>query len=469
MAISGDYFVLTHVGKADVYFKGSNDKWDNVFEINHSIPLIGKTVAIDGDYIIMGGNKSSDQNYQPIYTFHKTGVNTWEQGDKLIPPEGYYPSMYYSNVCIDLKGNYAITADPGIGHTGENKAYIYYDNAGKWEFDGAVTFKIDYIRDTTRTNFALGVAISKDGTAVVTAPGQHHAPDNPLSENGEGALYFFTDNRYVTPPQPLLKYKFDKIEDGVVNAAPDSKCKVSAKVNGDISVVEDSTFGKVFKFSGNEKSYIESMTKDSSVDKQFSHGFSMTFWYKKTTNDHDQWQSAVHWIQHAKGKFNAGDNVAPQYGPDADFSNPIYELNFAFPATSGDLSSGNYGWIYALLGPVYGDSFRIADWETTSKGFVDNNDWHLVSMVYTNHDEYGWSYSLYIDGQKIHNNWHEGWKNSYGSHNSELFSPKGNIFIGASDIKGRPSDFYKGSMAEISVYDQPLTDGQIRSLYETQE
>ena len=117
------------------------------------------------------------------------------------------------------------------------------------------------------------------------------------------------------------------------------------------------------------------------------------------------------------------------------------------------------------MGPIDNDSFRISNWDAKSHNYLDDNSWHFVTIVYKNHLDYGWTYAVYMDGKQIQTNWHDGWKNSYGDRTT-VFSPKGNSYIGASAIKGYPSDFFKGYLANMSLYDIPITQKQIKTLYE---
>jgi len=193
VAISGDYVVVGAMnadsgfqdsGAAYVFFRneGGTDQWGQQKRLAAEDPDwsdgFGRSVAIDGDYIVVGAPYKSGDYYESgaVYVFyrHKGGENNWGQVKKIEPSD--------PRLLLDFGRDVAIDGDLVLVGAA-NEAHLFGRNQPSADQWGEVKKLVG--SDTVNADdFGNAVSIS-GGTAVV---GAHYRPGG-----GEyrGAAYVF--------------------------------------------------------------------------------------------------------------------------------------------------------------------------------------------------------------------------------------------------------------------------------------
>jgi hypothetical protein len=142
VAISGDYAIAGAFGNDDgggnsgsayIFRRTGTNTWDAGTKILASDAAggdnFGQSVAIDGDYAIVGGHLNDDtgsnSNSGSAYIFRRTGTNTWDTGTKILASDAAESDWFgYS---VGISGDYAISGarfnDDGGSDSGS--AYIF--------------------------------------------------------------------------------------------------------------------------------------------------------------------------------------------------------------------------------------------------------------------------------------------------------------------------------------------------------
>lgn len=137
VAIDGDYAVVgaynasisgTGDGAVYVYHRTGTNTWDAGTRLVSPDPndydAFGISVSISGDYLVVGAYLDDAQglNAGAAYVFRRTGTNTWSAATKLALPGTNTGAKFGTSVAID--GNYIVIGAPEINNTGS--AYVYY-------------------------------------------------------------------------------------------------------------------------------------------------------------------------------------------------------------------------------------------------------------------------------------------------------------------------------------------------------
>ncbi len=187
--VEGDYIVAgayqaTGVGDATnrgaaYIFKKNGDNWDlqqKIFANDGELAdNFGESVVISGDYIVVGA-PNEDFGTGAIYIFHRSG-ETWTQVAKLIENDGNINDSFGRSV--DISGNYIVSGawQNNAPDSNTGAAYVFYNNAGTWEFNTKL------IADDAQIDDALGYSVAISGNYIVA--GSH-------AKNGsKGAAYVF--------------------------------------------------------------------------------------------------------------------------------------------------------------------------------------------------------------------------------------------------------------------------------------
>ena len=216
VAISGDYVIvgatqeshdatggnyLSQAGSAYI-FKNNAGTWSEVQKIvasNRGIgDSFGLSVAISGDYVIVGAGNDLDatggnylQDAGSAYIF-KNNAGTWSEVQNIVASDrGILDFFGYS---VAISGDYAIVGAYYEAHdaTGGNylnkagSAYIFKNNAGTWS-------EVQKIVASDRgqlDNFGNSVAISGD-YAIVGAHWEAHNATGGEIRNKAGSAYIF--------------------------------------------------------------------------------------------------------------------------------------------------------------------------------------------------------------------------------------------------------------------------------------
>jgi hypothetical protein len=235
VAISGDYAIMgaylenldgiSNAGAAYVF--GVSD-WDTGTKITASDKAaddyFGRSVAISGDYAIMGAfgeDPDGITDAGSAYIFHRTGTNTWDAGFKITASDkGASDSFGYS---VAISGDYAIVGafveDPD-GITDAGAAYIFHrTGTNTWDAGFKITASDKAIGD----NFGFSVAISGDYAIV----GAYY--EDPDGLNAAGAAYIFRRTGTNTWDTGFKITASDK--------AADDRFGYSVAISGDYAIV----------------------------------------------------------------------------------------------------------------------------------------------------------------------------------------------------------------------------------------
>ena len=138
----------------------------------------GYSVAVDGDYIIVGAPRDAPKG--SAYIFMRSGTN-WAPQAKLIGTRGPQGNKFGHSVAID--GHYAVVGDPEDEMNGPGSAYVFVRDGTSWSPQANLSGSDPEAFDS------FGQSVAIDGVlAVVGAPG--HSPKEPFSDNG-GVGYIF--------------------------------------------------------------------------------------------------------------------------------------------------------------------------------------------------------------------------------------------------------------------------------------
>ncbi|MGB0386289.1 MAG: FG-GAP repeat protein [Ardenticatenaceae bacterium] len=232
-------------------FERDESGWDEQSELiasdAESKDLFGASVAINGDYALVGAPDADHRN-GAAYIFKRDG-ESWTQQVKLIPnPENKFARRRFGSA-VDISGDYAIVGVPYAGlpnYGGSNAgaAYIFKREGEEW-----LEQKILYASDgAAQDGFAASVAIDGDYAIV-------GAPYNDDNGNNSGSAYIFARNGSDWVPQgdPLT----------ASNAAAEDRFGVVA-ISGDVAIIgapvgnrEQNRAGNAYVFVRNGESWSE--------------------------------------------------------------------------------------------------------------------------------------------------------------------------------------------------------------------
>lgn len=152
VSISGDYLVVgadaedggpgdpdTNAGAAYIFRRTGTNTWDTGTKIV-AVDLqpydnFGQSASISGDYVVVGAYNEDGGAGDPItgagaaYIYHRTGLNSWDAGMKIVAPDAQ--TIDYFGQSVSISGNHAIVGayveDGGLGDplTDAGTAYIY--------------------------------------------------------------------------------------------------------------------------------------------------------------------------------------------------------------------------------------------------------------------------------------------------------------------------------------------------------
>ena len=156
------------------------DRWD----------IFGKSVAIDGNTVIVGSSNDWSEAYEPgaAYIFQDAGAG-WSQVAKLVSEEDPNNSTpgYSFGERVSISGNTAVVGSPYEDTDGKmGAAYVYEDHGAGWTRTARLL--PDEAVSTDRFGWSVGVS---DNTVMVGAPDGIYA-----KKKGEGEEEFPLDSTY---------------------------------------------------------------------------------------------------------------------------------------------------------------------------------------------------------------------------------------------------------------------------------
>lgn len=212
VSISGDYAIvgayweaggtgnpLSYAGAAYIFRRTGLNTWDSGTKLVapdvQAGDYFGNSVSISGDYAVVGATREDGGAGDPLsdagaaYIFHRTGVNVWDSGVKLVAPDAQAGDSF--GVSLSTNGRYAIVGSQnesgGAGNPlpGAGAAYIF-QRTGLNVWDSGV--KITAPDAQAEDHFGSTVSIGLD-YAVVGAPFENGGEGDPLQQ--AGAAYVF--------------------------------------------------------------------------------------------------------------------------------------------------------------------------------------------------------------------------------------------------------------------------------------
>ena len=176
-AIAGDYAIVgaseakrdgIRIGLAYI-FQRSDSTWNEVAKVaagdGADLDNFGASVAISGDYVIVGAAGDDDKGEQSgsAYIFQRSG-GSWTQVAKLTASDGSADDFFGGSVAIS--GDYVIVGAAGHDDKGEQSgsAYIFQRSGGSWIQAAKLTATDGLACD----NFGQSVAIFGDLAIVGT-------------------------------------------------------------------------------------------------------------------------------------------------------------------------------------------------------------------------------------------------------------------------------------------------------------
>jgi len=244
---SGDQIFESHIWKKEGLYSikvkakdtlGAESQWSDPFEIVISklnngswlentrfVPDIsdegdyfGSSVAIDGDYAIIGESLDDDNGAWSgsAYIYHKEG-DSWIEQIKLLAPDGEWPDRFGCSVAID--GDYAVIGAKGSRDMGVStgSAYIYQKQGDSWFVQTKLVASDGAYGDT------FGCSVSIDGDYAII--GAFLCDD--LGESSGAAYIFYREGNNWIEQTKLIASDGDSCE----------SFGLSVCINGDYAVV----------------------------------------------------------------------------------------------------------------------------------------------------------------------------------------------------------------------------------------
>ena len=182
VALDGDYALVGAFGNADngtdsgsaYIFKRDGTSWNEQAKLTASdaaaYDRFGLSVAIDGDYALVGAPYDNDNGYDSgsTYIFKRDGTS-WNEQAKLTASDGETDDRFGESVAI--AGEYALITAPADDDHGNNSgsAYIFKRDGSSWNEQAKLTASDAAAYDW----FGSSVAISGE-YALVGAPYNHN-------------------------------------------------------------------------------------------------------------------------------------------------------------------------------------------------------------------------------------------------------------------------------------------------------
>ena len=178
VAISGDYAIVgarldddngSDSGSAYIFRRTGTNSWDGGTKIlpsdGASDDQFGFSVAISGDYAIVGAQGDDDNSSESgsAYIFRRTGTNSWDGGTKILPSDGDFRELFGHSVAIS--GDYAIVGALNDDDNGSDSGSAYiFRRTGTTSWDGGT--EILPSDGASDDEFGNSVAISGDYAIV---------------------------------------------------------------------------------------------------------------------------------------------------------------------------------------------------------------------------------------------------------------------------------------------------------------
>ena len=209
VAISGNYAIVgawrddSNKGSAYIFERNTNGTWSQKQKIvasdreEQGPQLVGISVAISGNYAIIGG-RGYDSNTGSAFIFERNTNGTWSQKQKIVASDG--EDYAYFGESVAISGNYAIVG--AWGHDDmTGSAYIIERNTnGTWSQKQKIVSSDlqfgDYFGYSVAIsgNYAIVGATYEDHDANGTSNSSIAYPFDPDYKTKAGSAYIFERN-----------------------------------------------------------------------------------------------------------------------------------------------------------------------------------------------------------------------------------------------------------------------------------
>ena len=215
----------------------------------------GSSVAIDGNYVVVGSPYESYANYQQgiVYVFNAT------TGSYLTFLRSPFSTFSGSNQrfgeSVDISGNYAIVGAPGFSNSGYYNSgliAIYDVNTGS-----RVYYRLNPNTDTSDTTDYFGGSVAIDGNYAIV--GAYNEDDAGDSNSGKAYIFYTANGSWI---DTSLIYTLDN--PNAYDTSANDNFGFSVAISGNYAIVgapyEDDASGL-----GSGKAYIFDVTTGSLV------------------------------------------------------------------------------------------------------------------------------------------------------------------------------------------------------------
>jgi len=183
VSISGDYAIVgsffdtpygSRSGSAYIFRRTGENTWDagtKIVSPDGAVgDLFGYSVSISGNYAIVGASGYDNEGIEDsgaAYVFHRTGINSWDEGTRLVAPNGAAEDVFGHSVSIS--GNYAM-----VGASGYDDSEIGVDSGSVYIFvrtgENSWNTSIQYLQEDLSAGdcFGTGIAMA-EGYAIIGA------------------------------------------------------------------------------------------------------------------------------------------------------------------------------------------------------------------------------------------------------------------------------------------------------------
>ena len=244
VAIDGDYAIVGAYGDDDggsssgsaYIFKRDGTDWNQETKIvasdAASYDNFGKSVAIDGDYAVVGAHQKNDvdgqQHEGAAYVFHRGADGNWTQQQRLIAENTETITYLRFGVSVDIDGDYVVVGanNPWSGGSNNNfngAAYVYIRNNTTWTQQQRLVHPDPGLTTGGGSSDYFGNSVSISGNYIIVG-----TPNDNEDANQAGAAYIFTrSNTSWSSPEQIV----------ASDAAASDQFGNSVAIDGDYAIV----------------------------------------------------------------------------------------------------------------------------------------------------------------------------------------------------------------------------------------
>jgi len=206
-------------GSAYIYRRTGDNSWDSGTEIGapaadaNAIDFFGSAVAINSEYAVVGvPNNDANNGAGNAYVFHRTGPNSWDGGTELVPDNGQSGDDFGASVAID--GDYLVVGSPDaeVNLVDTGSAYVFH-RTGPNSWDSGT--RIFDSAGSSDDKFGISVGVSGDYVVVGARDNDSKADNagNALVFKRTGANAWDSGTEIVSPDADAAQDFFGEVVD----------------------------------------------------------------------------------------------------------------------------------------------------------------------------------------------------------------------------------------------------------------